>query len=77
MNGFNVYLKAGSRSCQVTLATVTGNDSRQGVKEMSNFLMSAVIEIHIICYHMRIIIDVPSHTYDTCHRKLSIPFNEE
>ena len=47
MKGFNVYLKAGSQSCQLTLATITGaaNDRRQGVKERSNFLMSAVTGI--------------------------------
>ena len=39
--------------------------------------MSAVIEIRITCYHMRIIVDVPSHTYDTFHRKPSMPFDEE
>ena len=62
MKGFNVYLKAGSQSCQITLATVTGtgndsNDRRQGVKERSDFLMSAVTEVHI---------HLPSHGGQRC-----------
>ena len=77
MKGFNVYLKAGSQSCKITLATITGtgNDRRQGVKERSNFLMLAVTETHIICHHMGVsVVDVPSHAYDTFYnRKPSIP----
>ena len=80
MKGFNVYLKAGSQSCQLTLATITGagNDRRQGVKERSNFLMSAVTGMHIICHHMGVsVVDVPSHAYDTFNRKHCVPFDEE
>ena len=83
MKGFNVYLKAWSQSCQITLATITGtgndsNDRRQGVKERSNFLMSAVTGIHIICHHTGVsVVDVPSLAYDTFNRKPCILFNEE
>ena len=80
MKGFNVYLKAGSQCCQITLATVTGtsNDRRQGVKERSNFLMLAVTEIYIICHHTGVsVVDVPSHAYDTFNRKPYISFDEE